>query len=60
MEANVVVLSNCPESNDVVHSTIGEIDGGSNDLGESVSRTLGGARRNNNTIIVFRFLKISR
>ena len=35
MEANVVVLSNCPESNDVVHSTIGEIDGGSNDL-ESV------------------------
>ena len=35
MEPNVVVLSNCPESNDVIHSTIGEIDGGSNDL-ESV------------------------
>jgi hypothetical protein len=39
MEANVVVLSNFSESNDVIHSTIGEIDGGSNDLESMLSRT---------------------
>lgn len=32
MEANIVALGNCSESNDVVHNPIGEIDGGSNDL----------------------------
>lgn len=33
MEANVVLLGNRSESNDVVHRTIWEVDSGSNDLG---------------------------
>lgn len=33
MEANVVLVGNRPESSDVVHGTVWEVDGGSNDLG---------------------------
>ena len=33
VEANVVVLGNRSESNNIVHSTIWEVDGGTNDLG---------------------------
>lgn len=34
MEANILLLGNRSESNDVVHGTVWEVNGGSNDLGE--------------------------